>query len=151
MRTAEEYMRLALNEAKKAAKKDEVPVGCVVVDSRGNVISAAYNSGEHGKDAMEHAEIKAMRKAAKKLGKTRLWDCEMYVTLEPCAMCAAGISMMRIKRVVFGAANEKGGAVVNGVKYFESASCNHKPEVISGVLREDCGEILSEFFKNKRA
>ena len=150
MKTVEEYMQLALDEAKKAADTDEVPVGCVIVDDKGEVISAAYNTGEHGKNAMEHAEVKAMREASEKLGQTRLWDCEMYVTLEPCAMCAAAIAMMRIKRVIFGAENEKGGAVINGVKYFESASCNHKPEVVEGVLKEACGEILSTFFKAKR-
>lgn len=150
MRNDEEYMRLAIAEAKKAADSDEVPVGCVIIDKNGEVISEAYNTGEHGKNAMEHAEVKAMREAAEKLGQTRLWDCEMYVTLEPCAMCAAGIAMMRIKRVIFGAENEKGGAVVNGVKYFESATCNHKPEVTSGVLENECGEMLSTFFKNKR-
>ena len=143
-------MRLAIANAKKAADSDEVPVGCVIVDKNGEVVSAAYNTGEHGKNAMEHAEVKAMREAAEKLGQTRLWDCEMYVTLEPCAMCAAGIAMMRIKRVIFGAKNEKGGAVVNGVKYFESATCNHKPEVTGGVLENECGEMLSTFFKNKR-
>jgi len=148
--TDADYMQLALNEAQKAAQADEVPVGCVVVTESGEVISAAYNTGEHGTDAMEHAELKAMREAAVKLGQPRLWNCVLYVTLEPCAMCAAGISMMRLKRVVFGADNPKGGAVINGVKYFESATCNHKPEVVSGVLAEECGEILSTFFKNKR-
>ena len=143
-------MQLALNEAQKAVATDEVPVGAVVVSATGEVISAAYNTGEHGKNAMAHAEIKAMTEAAEKLGQTRLWDCSLYITLEPCAMCAAAIALMRIKRVIFGAENEKGGAVTNGVKYFESASCNHKPEIQSGVLKEACGEILSTFFKAKR-
>lgn len=143
-------MRLALAEAKKAAKLDEVPVGAVLADANGEVLSMAYNTSEHGTNAMQHAEIKVMSEAAEKLGQIRLWDCSLYITLEPCAMCAAAIAMMRIKRVIFGAENKKGGAVINGVKYFESMSCNHKPEIINGILATECGEILSEFFKNKR-
>jgi tRNA(Arg) A34 adenosine deaminase TadA len=99
---------------------------------------------------MAHAETVVMSMGAISLEQKRLWDCTLFVTLEPCTMCAAAISMMRIKRLVFGAENPKGGAVVNGVKFFESPTCNHKPIVTSGVLAEECGEILSDFFKKKR-
>lgn len=150
MRADTEYMLLALELARVAACSDEVPVGAVVVSDKGEIISKAYNTGEHGENALEHAEIKAMREAAEVLGQTRLWDCTLYVTLEPCAMCAAAIAMMRIKRVVFGAENKKGGAVINGVRYFESPSCNHIPEVECGILEKECSEILSTFFKKKR-
>lgn len=144
------YMLMALKEAKRAAAEDEVPVGAVVVSPEGEVLASAHNTGEHGIHAMAHAEVQAMSIAAIQNEQKRLWDCTLYVTLEPCAMCAAAISLMRIKRVVFGAENPKGGAVINGVKYFESSSCNHKPEIISGILAEECGTILSNFFADKR-
>ena len=146
----EEYMRLALEEAKLALADDEVPVGALVVSKDGQILAKAHNSGEHGLNAMEHAEIKAMTEAAQKLNQTRLWEATLYVTLEPCAMCAAATALMRIKRIVFGAQNTKGGAIVNGVHYFEDRSCNHKPEITSGVLEKACSEILSAFFKSKR-
>lgn len=146
----EQFMLMALKEARRAVAEDEVPVGAVVVSDKGEVLATAHNTGEHGIHAMAHAEVQAMSIAAIQNEQKRLWDCTLYVTLEPCAMCAAAISLMRIKRVVFGAENPKGGAVVNGVKYFESPTCNHKPEVVSGILAEDCGELLSAFFKEKR-
>lgn len=146
----EEYMYLALKEAKRAAAEDEVPVGAVVVDGNGEVVSLAHNTGEHGLHAMAHAEVQVMSMAAISLEQKRLWDCTLYVTLEPCAMCAAAIALMRIKRVVFGALNPKGGAVINGVRYFEDKSCNHRPEIVSGVLEEECGGLLTRFFEGKR-
>lgn len=146
----EEYMYLALKEAKRAAAEDEVPVGAVVVSEEGEVISLAHNTGEHGLHAMTHAEVQAMSIAAITLEQKRLWNCTLYVTLEPCAMCAAAIALMRIKRVVFGALNPKGGAVVNGVKYFHDKSCNHRPEITGGILEEECGMLLSNFFESKR-
>lgn len=146
----EYYMLMALEEAKKAVKEDEVPIGAVLVDADGIIIAKAYNTSEHGLHALAHAETVAMSMGAISLEQKRLWDCTLYVTLEPCTMCAAAISMMRIKRLVFGAENPKGGAVINGVKFFESPTCNHKPIVSSGVLAEECGEILSMFFKSKR-
>ena len=146
----EYYMLMALEEAKKAVKEDEVPIGAVLVDADGRIIAKAYNTSEHGLHALAHAETVVMSMGAISLEQKRLWDCTLYVTLEPCTMCAAAISMMRIKRLVFGAENPKGGAVINGVKFFESPTCNHKPIVSSGVLAEECGEILSMFFKSKR-
>lgn len=146
----EQFMMMALKEARLAAGEDEVPVGAVVVSATGDVVAVAHNTGEHGLHAMAHAEVQAMSMAAVSLEQKRLWDCTLYVTLEPCTMCAAAISMMRVKRVVFGAENIKGGAVLNGVQYFECPSCNHKPEITSGVLEAECSELLSEFFKAKR-
>jgi len=144
------YMMMALKEAKRAMAEDEVPVGAVVVSPEGEVLASAHNTGEHGIHAMAHAEVQAMSIAAIQTEQKRLWDCTLYITLEPCAMCAAAISLMRIKKIVFGAENVKGGAVINGVKYFESPTCNHKPEVVSGVLAEECGALLSNFFADKR-
>jgi len=146
----EQFMLMALKEARRAAAEDEVPVGAVVVSKDGEVLATAHNTGEHGIHAMAHAEVQAMSVAAIQSEQKRLWDCTLYVTLEPCAMCAAAIALMRVKRVIFGAENPKGGAVINGVKYFESASCNHRPEIISGVMAEECGDLLSTFFKDKR-
>ncbi|MBP5698369.1 MAG: nucleoside deaminase [Alphaproteobacteria bacterium] len=150
MTTDEEYMLLALKEARLAAKEDEVPIGAVIVSSTGEILATAHNSGEHGIHAMAHAEVQAMSLAAIQTEQKRLWDCTLYVTIEPCAMCAAAISLMRIKRVVFGAENKKGGAVINGVRYFENHTCNHKPQITSGVLSDHCGDLLSAFFQSKR-
>lgn len=144
------YMRLAFKEAKLAFLEDEVPVGAVLVTPEGEVIAATHNTSEHGLHAMAHAETVAMSIGAISLEQKRLWDCTLYVTLEPCTMCAAALSMMRIKRLVYGAANPKGGAVENGVKFFESPACNHKPEIVAGVMAEECGALLTEFFKGKR-
>lgn len=150
MQDDEYYMRLAFKEAKLAFLEDEVPVGAVLVTPDGEVIAATHNTSEHGLHAMAHAETVAMSIGAITLEQKRLWDCTLYVTLEPCTMCAAALSMMRIKRLVYGAANPKGGAVENGVKFFECSSCNHKPEITAGVMAEECGALLTEFFKGKR-
>ena len=144
------YMQIALNEAKKAFKKDEVPVGAVLVSNDGQILAKAYNTSEYGKSALEHAEIKVMTNASKKINQSRLWDATLYVTLEPCTMCATAISMMRIKKLVFGAQNTKGGAVVNGVKFFDTPYCFHKPEILSGIYEEECSSLLTSFFKQKR-
>lgn len=146
----EEYMMAAFKEARLAYAEDEVPVGAVLVDANGDILATAHNSGEHGLHAMAHAEVQAMSMAAISSEQKRLWDCTLYVTLEPCAMCAAAIALMRVKRVVFGAENQKGGAVVNGVRYFEQQTCNHRPEIVSGILADECGELLSLFFQQKR-
>lgn len=146
-----DYMKIALKQAEKALEKDEVPVGAVVVDPvSGKVVARAGNCGEHGKEAFAHAEMEAMRKACKKLGTNRLYGMELYVTLEPCTMCVAAISMMRISKLCFGAKDEKGGAVVSGVRFFEAATCHHRPKVENGILEEECSQILKDFFKSKR-
>ena len=146
----EYYMRLALKEAQRAFAEDEVPVGAVLVAADGSVLAATHNTSEHGLHALAHAEAVAMSIGAVSLEQKRLWDCTLYVTLEPCTMCAAAVSMMRIRRLVYGAANPKGGAVENGVRFFQSPACNHRPEVMSGVLADECGGLLTAFFQNKR-
>ena len=146
-----DYMRLALNLAREAAENDEVPIGAVVVNPQnGEVVSAARNDSAHSGDATAHAEILAIQRACRKLGQTRLWNLDMYVTLEPCTMCAAAISFVRIRNLYFGAADAKGGAVVSGVKFYEAATCHHKPLVEEGILAEESAELLKNFFQKKR-
>lgn len=148
----EEYMRMALELAKQAAVADEVPVGALIVNpATGEVIAAAANHSAHGGNATDHAEIAAIRQACTKLNTTRLWDLDMYVTLEPCTMCAAAISFARIKNLYFGATDEKGGAVISGVKFYTAPTCHHKPQVEAGILAEPCAQILKDFFAAKRA
>ena len=147
----EKFMALALKEAQKAAIADEVPVGAVLVDNKtGKIVAKAHNKTEHGLDPTAHAEISVIRKAAKKLKTKRLWGTTLFVTLEPCAMCAAAISFARIENLVIGATDEKGGAVQSGVRFFESKTCHFKPQIISGVLEKKSAELLKDFFKNKR-
>ena len=149
--TPDEYMQLALVQAQLAAEIDEIPVGCLIVNPSGNeIIASTHNRNQHTFDATAHAEILAIRQACEKISQNRLWDMDMYVTLEPCAMCAAAISFARIKNLYFGAYDEKGGAVVNGVKFYEQKTCHHKPEVHGGIMEKQCSEILKQFFQNKR-
>lgn len=145
----EYFMDLAIKEATKAYKKDEVPIGAVLV-FEDKIIAKAYNTAEHGKNALEHAEIKVMNKASKTLKQKRLWDCTLYVTIEPCTMCATAISMMRIKKLVYGAPNPKGGGVESGVKFFQQSTCFHAPEVVSKIKEKETSLLLKDFFKNKR-
>lgn len=127
----------------------EVPIGCVIV--RGDeVIARAGNRTLTDRDPTAHAELLAIREAAKTLGSERLPDCDLYVTLEPCAMCAGAISFARIRRLYFGAADPKGGAVDNGVRFFASPTCHHRPEVYGGVGESEAGSLLTEFFKARR-
>lgn len=150
--TSEEYMQKALDLAKLSAIKDEIPVGCLIVNSAtGEIIASAHNLSQHSEDATAHAEILAIRQACQILKQNRLWDMDMYVTLEPCTMCAAAISFARIKNLYFGAYDEKGGAVTNGIKFYEQKTCHHKPNVVGGILQKDCSQILKDFFKNKRS
>lgn len=150
--TDADYMDIALKEAKKAFDHDEVPVGAVVVDLQtGKIISKAYNKTEYGEDITAHAEILAIRKALKKLKTKRLFNHALYVTLEPCTMCAAAISFARIKKLVFGSLDPKGGAVLSGVGFFESKTCHHKPEILSKIKAEESTTLLKDFFKNKRS
>ena len=149
--TPQEYMGKAYKQAEVAAKKDEVPVGAIVVEhASGKIISRAYNLTEHSKDCTCHAEILAIQKACKKLRLNRLWGMDLYVTLEPCAMCAAAISFARIENLYFGAYDKKNGGVLNGIKFYESETCHHKPLIYSGICEEKCANILQNFFKNKR-
>ena len=144
----EYFMSLAIKEAKKAADLGEVPVGAVVVCDN-EVVSAAFNTRETGKNALHHAEIKAIDKACNTLHGWRLHKCDLYVTLEPCPMCAGAIINSRIKRVVYGANDEKAGSVKSVINLFE-LPYNHKPLVESGLLREECSKILKDFFKSLR-
>lgn len=147
----EDYMRRALELAKQAAENDEVPIGAIVVDSlTGKIIAEAGNQSAHNGDATAHAEILAIQQACKKLDQHRLWDMDMYVTLEPCTMCAAAISFVRIKHLYFGATDKKGGAVVSGVKFFEAPTCHHRPTVEYGILAEESTKLLQDFFQKKR-
>jgi tRNA(adenine34) deaminase len=142
-------MRLALDEARAAALRGEVPVGCVIV-RQGAVVAQAGNRTLADKDPTAHAEMIAIRAAAQALGSERLIDCDLYVTLEPCAMCAAAISFARVRRLYFGAADAKGGAVEHGVRFFASPSCHHRPEVYGGIGESECAALLKDFFKARR-
>ena len=148
----EKFMLAALKEAAKASARDEVPVGAVIVDAAtGKIVAKARNQSEHSNDPTAHAEIIAIRKACKKLQSKRLWNCDMYVTLEPCTMCAAAISFARIRRLIFGANDAKGGAVINGVKFFEQSTCHHKPKITAGVAAAESSLMLKAFFAAKRS
>ena len=142
-------MDMALVEARAAAAEGEVPVGCVVVRD-GEVIARSRNRTLADHDPTAHAEMLAIRAAAAKLGSERLVDCDLYVTLEPCAMCAAAISFARIRRLYYGAADPKGGAVESGVRFFASSACHHRPEVYGGIQEARAAELLRDFFKERR-
>lgn len=144
----EKWMRLALEEAKCAAQMGEVPVGAVIVKD-GEVVAAAHNTRETEKNAVHHAELLAIDKACARLGGWRLWQCDLYVTLEPCPMCAGAIINSRIKRVVYGACDTKAGCCGSVVDLF-SLGFNHRPVVESGVLEEECTALLQTFFEELR-
>lgn len=145
----EEYMKIALNEAKKAYNKLEVPVGAIIVKD-GKIIAKAHNEKEKRKDTTKHAEILAIQKASKKLKTWRLYDCDMYVTLEPCSMCAGALIQARIRKVYIGTMDEKTGACGSVLNLLEDYKFNHKVEVQYGICKNDCEKILKDFFKNLR-
>ncbi|WP_373504381.1 nucleoside deaminase [Aestuariivirga sp.] len=145
-----EPMLIAFEEAEAAAVRGEVPVGAVVADARGRIIARAGNRTLELKDPTAHAEMLAIRTAAAVLGSERLNDCDLHVTLEPCAMCAGAISFARIRRLYFGAADEKMGAVEHGSRFFAQATCHHRPDVYSGFGEDQARELLREFFKSRR-
>jgi tRNA(adenine34) deaminase len=142
-------MELALEEAVAAAARGEVPVGCVIV-REGAAIARAGNRTLADRDPTAHAELLAIRQAAATLGSERLSDCDLYVTLEPCGMCAAATSFARIRRLYFGAGDPKGGAVENGVRFFASPTCHHRPEVYGGINETECAGLLKDFFQARR-
>lgn len=142
-------MDLALKAAKAAGKDGEVPVGCVIVRD-GEVVASAGNRTLAAREPTAHAEMLAIREAAERLGSERLGDCDLYVTLEPCTMCAAAISHARIRRLYFGATDPKGGAVESGVRFYASPTCHHAPEVYSAVGEREAAAILRAFFKARR-
>lgn len=144
----EYFMKKALELARESAYEGEVPVGAVIVKNN-EIISTGRNRREYGKNALYHAELEAIDSACKKLGGWRLWQCDLYVTLEPCPMCAGAIINSRIKRVIYGAKDSKAGSF-GSVADFNSLSYNHKPEIISGVLEDECSDILRSFFTELR-
>ena len=145
------FMQRALELAQKAAKEDEVPIGAVIVDpSTDSIIAEAYNLSQHTLDATAHAEIEAIRQACRRLGQNRLRGMDLYVTLEPCTMCAAAISFARIEHLYFGAYDSKGGAVTSGVRFFDAPTCHHRPQVEGGILADESAQLLKTFFQQKR-
>jgi len=142
-------MDIALEQARAAAAAGEVPVGCVIVRG-GKVIAQAGNRTLRDRDPTAHAELLAIRQASSALGSERLTDCDLHVTLEPCTMCAGAISFARIRRLYFGTADIKGGAVDNGVRFFAAPTCHHRPEIYSGIGESDAAALLKDFFKHLR-
>jgi tRNA(adenine34) deaminase len=142
-------MDMALAEARAAGARGEVPVGAVIVRD-GKVLAGAGNRTLADRDPTAHAEMIVIRQAASKVGSERLDDCDLYVTLEPCAMCAGAVAFARIRRLYYGAADPKGGAVDNGVKFFASPTCHHRPEIYGGLAEAEAGSLLKEFFKERR-
>ena len=147
--TAPSFMDLALKAAEKAAKSGEVPIGCVIVRNY-EVIATASNRTLTDRDPTAHAEILAIRQATRVVGSERLTDCDLYVTLEPCTMCAGAVSLARIRRLYYGAADPKGGAVEHGVKFFSAATCHHRPEVYGAIGEQQAAELLRAFFAARR-
>jgi tRNA(adenine34) deaminase len=145
----EYFMRLALREAARALDHDDVPIGAIVVHD-GEVIGTGHNERELREDPTAHAELIALREAARALGSWRILDAVMYVTLEPCAMCAGGIVLSRIPRVVFGAADPKAGAAGSVLNVLDTPELNHRPQVAGGLLAEDCADLLRSFFASRR-
>lgn len=150
MTTPTTPMAIALEQARRAAEAGEVPVGAVVLDAAGQVIAQAHNRVEAPPDPSGHAEILALRAAAQILGTPRLVDCDLVVTLEPCAMCAQAIAHARIRRLIFGAYDPKGGGVEHGPRIFTQPTCHHRPEVIGGVEETAASLLLKEFFAARR-
>ena len=142
-------MDMALKEARDAASSGEVPIGCVVVQD-GAVIAAAGNRTLRDRDPTAHAEVLALRAAAAQIGSERLIGCDLYVTLEPCTMCAGAISFARIRRLYYGASDPKGGAVESGVRFFSTPTCHHAPEFYAGIGEAASAEMLRDFFKARR-
>ena len=145
------FMAMALAEAMAAEAKGEVPVGAVLVESEtGAVLARAGNRTEGDADPTAHAEIVAIREACARRGRPRLPDCDLYVTLEPCTLCAAAISFARIRRLVYGAPDPKGGGVAHGVRFFEQPTCHHRPKISGGLRADDSADLLRAFFRARR-
>ncbi|RCL00729.1 MAG: tRNA-specific adenosine deaminase [Candidatus Tokpelaia sp. JSC189] len=142
-------MKTALSEAHKALALDEVPVGAVIVHN-GHIIAAAHNLTHSVSDPTGHAEIRSIRMTCSALQSERLADCDLYVTLEPCAMCAAAISFARIRRLYYGALDPKGGAVEHGPRFFNQPTCHHRPEIYSAIAESEATNLLKDFFYRKR-
>jgi tRNA(adenine34) deaminase len=145
-----DFLQIAFEEAEAAGVRGEVPIGAVLVSDKGQILARAGNRTEEWADPTAHAEVLVIREASEARGQPRLPDCDLYVTLEPCAMCAAAISFARLRRVYFAAYDPKGGAVDHGPRFFAQPTCHHKPEVIGGVEEQKAGELLKKFFAEKR-
>jgi tRNA(adenine34) deaminase len=143
------YMELALAEARAAAAAGEVPVGCVIVRD-GEIVARGRNRTLADHDPTAHAEMLALRAAAAAIGSERLVDCDVYVTLEPCTMCAGALSFARVRRLYYGAADPKGGAVESGVRFFSAATCHHRPDVYGGIGEQEAAALLRSFFAERR-
>jgi tRNA(adenine34) deaminase len=143
-------MQLALAEAQAAAARGDVPVGAVLVDDEGRVLAAAGNRVEISHDPTAHAEMLVLRAGAARLGAARLAECDLYVTLEPCAMCAAAVALARLRRLYFGAYDPKGGAVEHGPRLFDQPTTHHRPEIYGGIGEQRAGELLRAFFQARR-
>lgn len=150
MKTDIELMKLALKEAYKCPMDDEIPVGCIIVDEKRNVIAKGHNKRESKHSTFAHAEIEAINKANKIYEDWQLPNCAIYITLEPCIMCAGAILQARFKKIVYGAKNPKLGAFGSSINVMEAKNLNVNPEIVSGILEKECSDLLKEFFKNKR-
>jgi tRNA(adenine34) deaminase len=146
---ADTFMDLALAQARAAAAAGEVPVGCVIVRN-GEVVARTGNRTLTDRDPTAHAEMLAIRQAAATIGSERLADCDLYVTLEPCTMCAGALAFARIRRLYYGAADPKGGAVESGVRFFSAPTCHHRPEIYGGIGEQDAAALLRDFFAERR-
>ena len=143
-------MERALAQARLAAQRGEVPIGAVIVGPDGAVLAEASNRTEADRDPTAHAELLAIRSAAAKVGAPRLVECDLYVTLEPCPMCAQAISFARVRRLYYGASDPKGGGVEHGPRIFNQPTCHHRPEVYAGIAEQEAGDLLRAFFKERR-
>lgn len=143
-------MQLALAEARAAAERGEVPIGAVIVAPDGTVIAASGNRTEADRDPTAHAELLAIRAAARKIGAPRLIDCDIHVTLEPCPMCAQAISFARLRRLYYGASDPKGGGVEHGPRIFQQPTCHHRPETYGGIGENESAALLQDFFRQRR-
>jgi tRNA(adenine34) deaminase len=151
MQGENKYMMRAIELARLAAAAGEIPVGAVLVDAgSGEIIAEAHNLTEHSHDPTAHAEVLALRAGGSKQGAARLPDCDLYVTLEPCPMCAAAISFARIRRLYFGAYDPKSGGVENAAPFYAQPTCHHRPEVYGGLHEQECAQLMKDFFKDKR-
>jgi tRNA(adenine34) deaminase len=149
VKPANRFMEMALDEARAAASRGEVPIGAVIVH-QDRVLARAGNRTRELSDITAHAEIEVIRAAAKVIGSERLVNTDLYVTLEPCTMCAAAISFARVRRLYYGAGDPKGGAVDNGVRFYQSPTCHHAPEIYGGIAEIESGDILKSFFRERR-
>ena len=149
MNNDEKYMHEALKEASIAASEDEVPIGCVIV-KKGEIIARAHNQRDKTNNPLGHAEILAIKQASELLEDWQLVDTELYVTVEPCLMCAGAIIQSRIRKVIYGAPDFKGGAFGGSINVLDAKNINHRPEVIKGILESECSQIIKDYFKSKR-